>query len=369
MEHSFHWLTLKSVPGIGNLLYKRLLDRFGTPASIFSAASEDLLSVEGMHARLATEIQRYKTPDSVKKELDRVNKKGYRIVTMADPDYPRLLRELPDPPPFLYVSGSLVSASANIAMVGSRTATSYGIHVTRMLAEGLSVQGLTIVSGMARGIDTAAHGGALKAGGKTIAVLGSGFDNIYPLQNRKLFDSITENGAVVTEFPMAAMPEAHNFPQRNRVISGMSMGTIVVEATRKSGSLITARLAAEQNREVFAVPGSIYSSNSTGTHALIRDGAKLVEKTSDVLEELGSFTASGLSDSSTQKTARNRVVIKELSMEEQKLFAIIEEYPIHIDELTRKSTLSPGTVSAVLLQMELKGLVTQSPGKMFTIMR
>ncbi|MCP4578736.1 MAG: DNA-protecting protein DprA, partial [Deltaproteobacteria bacterium] len=196
-------------------------------------------------------------------------KKGFNVISMGSPSYPALLHQLPDPPPVLYVSGTLDSDTHNIAMVGSRNATHYGLSMANQLSMDLATKGFTIVSGMAIGVDTASHMGAIDGGGKTIAVLGSGLSRIYPAKNKKLFHMISENGAVISEFPLFTEPEPHNFPIRNRIIAGMSLGTVVVEATKKSGSLITARLAGEQGREVFAVPGSIQSFKSMGTHSLL----------------------------------------------------------------------------------------------------
>ena len=285
MEKLLAWFTLKSVPGIGDLLFKRLFDHFKSPESVLQAAHGDLLEVNGMTPRLATMIKRHKIPEHTKRDYDRVLQKGCPIVTMSDPEYPPLLLQIPDPPPFLYVYGSLGHTDRSIAVVGSRNATPYGRSITRSLCEDLADTGLTIISGMARGIDTAAHEGALAVAGKTIAVLGSGLENIYPAANLNLFHRIAESGAVISEFPLNTEPEAHNFPRRNRIISGIALGTVVVEATRNSGSLITARLAAEQNREVFAVPGSIESFKSKGAHALIKQGAKLVEHVSDIIKK------------------------------------------------------------------------------------
>ncbi|NNK84657.1 MAG: DNA-protecting protein DprA, partial [Desulfobacterales bacterium] len=253
-----------------------------------------------------------------------------------------------------------------IAVVGSRNATSYGVSTTMRLCSDLVSRKMTVVSGMALGIDTAAHEGALQGGGKTIAVLGSGFENVYPAQNLKLFHKIAQNGAVITEFPLNAEPNAHHFPLRNRVISGICLGTVIVEATKKSGSLITARLAAEQNREVFAVPGSIQSFKSTGTHTLIKQGAKLVEHTQDIIEELAPLT--------NLETERNNITCSEtetknsaLSKEESIVFNSLGAYPVHIDDLIRKLSMEPGKLSSTLLKLELKGVIMQSPGNYFTV--
>jgi DNA processing protein len=266
----------------------------------------------------------------------------------------------------LYISGSLAGTEKNVAVVGSRNATAYGISATQNLCADLTALDITIVSGMALGIDTAAHQGALAGRGKTVAVLGSGLNVIYPAENRRLFERISEQGAVISEFALDTKPEAHHFPIRNRIISGMSMGTIVVEASRKSGSLITARLAAEQNREVFAVPGSIHSFKSTGTHTLIKQGAKLVENAQDVLEELTAFTsqAPAAADSSYHQSAER---LASLAPDESELCKILSPYPQHIDAIVRKANIEPGKLLSLLLQLELKGVVQQLPGKFFAI--
>ncbi len=360
------WFLLKSVPGVGNLLGKRLLDNFKTPQNIFQASAESLLQVEGVSKRHVTALKNHKLTWKVKAELDLLAGKNYRIITLADSNYPRLLREIPDPPPFLYVSGQLDHSSVNIAVVGSRNATRYGLTTTKSLCADLASLGITIVSGMARGIDTAAHEGALAGGGKTIAVLGSGLDRIYPTENKKLFQRISKRGAVVSEFSMLTKPEGHNFPMRNRIISGMSLGTVIVEATKKSGSLITARLAVEQNREVFAVPGSIQSFKSTGTHTLIKQGAKLVEHAQDIVEELEPYLEIH-NGTENAPPAESENVPPFLSSEETQIFQLLEPYPIHIDSLVRKLSIEPGKLSSMLLTLELKGLVRQLPGKFFIL--
>ncbi len=366
MKKILPWFALKSVPGIGNHLFRRLIDRFHSPERVFKASESDLLEVEGITPNLAASIPRHTLPDPVKRDLDLVLQKGHTIVTMANADYPALLLQLPDPPPFLYVFGNLDSSIANIAVVGSRNATSYGISTTRRLCKDLVSLELTIVSGMALGIDSAAHEGALQGKGKTIAVLGSGLERIYPAENRDLFHKIAENGAVISEFPLMTEPEPHNFPIRNRIISGMSLGTVVVEATKRSGSLITARLAAEQNREVFAVPGSIHSFKSSGTHTLIKQGAKLVEHALDIMEEL-----SVLADLLAKKDRliQNETIKppRSLSPGESVVFEALGPYPVHIDNLVRKLSIEPGKLSSILLQLELLGLVQQSAGKHFSL--
>lgn len=363
MEKILPWMTLKSVPGIGNYLFKRLIDSFKTPESAFEASTEDLLQVEGITSRIASSIRHHKIPDSVKKELDKVRQKGYQIVTMADLDYPTLLLQLPDPPPYLYVYGRLDNSRANIAVVGSRNATGYGITTTKNLCHDLALMQFAIISGMAKGVDTAAHQGTLLAKGKTIAVLGSGMERVYPPENMELFHQIAEDGAVVSEFSMITEPEAHNFPSRNRIISGMSLGTVVVEASKISGSLITARLAAEQGREVFAVPGSIRSFKSMGTHSLLKQGAKLVEHAQDIAEELAHLVQPVETDELPDTMDEAML----LNADESTVFNALEPYPVHIDDLKRKLSIEPGKLSSILLKLELKGIVDQAPGKRFSI--
>ena len=367
-EKVFGWLALKSIPRIGNVLFKKLIDRFSTPENVFAASAKQLRSVEGISESLAAAIGSHRVGAAVKREIDRALEKGFRIVTYADEQYPCLLRQIYDPPPYLYVSGELDGQSPNIGVVGSRNPTRYGLSNAGRLSKGLVSLGFAVVSGMARGIDSAAHIGALSGNGKTVAVLGSGLERIYPPENQTLFARISENGAVVSEFPLRAAPEPHHFPARNRIISGMSLGVVVVEAAKKSGSLITARLAAEQNREVFAVPGSIASFKSAGTHNLIRQGAKLVEHVRDIVEELAPQMAGRLEpekDDGYYHPDPNQSA--DLNPDERKLLACMEPYPIHIDELIAKTSLAPGAIAGILMKLELDGHVEQLPGKRFCL--
>ena len=359
MKHIVPWLTLKSVPGVGNLLITRLIDIFKTPENVLSASTKALVQVEGITPRIANAIQRQRTPDWVMGEIEQVHKRGFAFVTRHDSLYPRLLREIPDPPPLLYVYGSLADIRYPISVVGSRKATTYGRKAARSVCRQLAGNGASIVSGMASGIDTAAHEGALEGGGQTVAVLGSGLNNIYPAQNRYLFHRIAKQGAVITEFNMNARPDAHHFPMRNRIISGISLGTVVVEAARKSGSLITARLAAEQNREVFAVPGNIHCATARGTHDLIKQGAKLVETADDIIEEIAPQLAG------TEPVPAGSKKPPELSIEEQRAFEAIDAYPVHIDDLARQLGQPAGPLAGILARLELKGVVCQEPGKFF----
>ncbi len=362
------WFTLKSVPGIGNLLFRRLLDRFETPQRVFQASTEAFAQVTGITPRLVANIRRHRLPAAARAELAATLEQGYRIVTFNDTDYPELLRRLEDPPPFLYVNGTLCNSAPHIAVVGSRGATRYGLSTAGQLSADLASLGFVIVSGMARGIDTAAHQGALSAGGVTMAVLGSGLACIYPPENRRLYHRIAEHGAVISEFALHAEPEGHHFPVRNRIISGMCLGTVVIEAGLKSGSLITARLAAEQNREVFAVPGSIRSFKSTGTHALIKQGAKLVEHVGDIVEEFAGILRSCADiPAAAGPEAGEAVPAAGLSDEQRRICSALGPYPAHIDDLARRLQMDSGSLSAILLDLELKGVVSREPGSRFVL--
>ncbi len=394
MTHHIHsWLALKTVPGVGNHLYKRLMKAFGEPVDVFRAKKSDLMAVDGVSSRVADAISGFRFPDAIDQEIDLAQQAGVRIIAFSHPEYPALLRHITDPPPYLYVKGHLDHTEKSIAMVGSRSASSYGITMARRLSRDLAARGLPIVSGMARGVDSAAHEGAIAAGGYTYAILGSGLGVIYPPENRKLFYKIAECGAVISEFPMMEAPNSYNFPARNRIIAGMSLGTIVVEAARKSGSLITARLAAEQNREVFAVPGNINSAKSTGAHNLLKQGAKLVACAQDVIEEFYQLQDVPVQNSPVQNvpvpetpdkglppqspeisnasSAKNPNLAgpgrENLTNEESLVYDSLDAYPMHIDALSRKTGLNVGRLSVVLLNLELKEMIVQSPGKYFNL--
>lgn len=359
------WIALKQVPGIGNILYRRLIDRFKTPEMVFNAPSSELASVDGVTPAIIESITRTTNYNSAKPLLQSIVTAGTSLACLNDPWYPVMLRTIPDPPPLLSFYGSLDNTSPCIAIVGSRKATSYGSSVARSLGRDLAMAGFQVVSGMALGIDTAAHQGCLKAGGRTVAVLGSGLARIYPRQNRHLAETIASSGAVISEFFPEAEPEAYHFPIRNRVIAGMSMGTIVVEAAARSGSLITARLAAEFGREVFAVPGSIASSQSRGTHGLLRQGAALVTSVADVIEELGHFVhpepAAGPRGQEDPPEATSGLT----NNSGMAILEILEPYPVHIDRIVELTGLETGAVLASLLDLELKGMIRQLPGMLF----
>lgn len=367
MENMLPWLILNNVPGVGNVLFKRLIEQFETPTRALAATFPALARVAGISAPTARAIQRHSLSDSVKLEYELIQQKNYQFIPFTSPDYPPLLRQIHDPPPYLYAMGQLGETDLSVAVVGARKATSYGISAAGRLCRALAQRRLCVVSGMARGIDTAAHNGALTGNGRTVAVLGSGLENIYPKENRGLARRIAENGAVVSEFPLRAGPEAHHFPARNRIISGICLGTVVVEAAAKSGSLITARMALEQNREVFAVPGSIASAKSSGTHALIKQGAKLVENVHDIIEELGPMTEhlgaapAGVSTAGSSDDG--------LSAEDRRVIRALAPYPAQLDELARQLSIPAGILSGILLKLELLGIVRQHPGRFFQIIQ
>jgi DNA processing protein len=363
MENIRPWLALKHVPGLGNHLYKILIERFETPERVFQATQKELLSIEGFPSRVAQAIPAGPSASAVNAELARIQKHGCRIIPINHAEYPPLLREIHDPPPFLYVMGRLDASIPCIAMVGSREATRYGISMAGRLAAEAAKLGLAVVSGLARGIDTACHKGALSVGAQTVAVLGCGLSVVYPPENRRLYERIASTGAVVSELPLNEAPNAYNFPRRNRIIAGMSIGTVVVEAGSRSGSLITARLAAEQGREVFAVPGSINSKTSQGTHSLLKQGAKLVASAGDIVEE---FPYLFLKSDPNRGNEHSVAAGRNLTGEEARVYEALEAYPLHIDELACTLDMPVSRLSAVLVNLELKGLVCRSPGMYFS---
>jgi DNA processing protein len=361
-EDLFYWLALSLTPGVGSILIKRLLDRFKTAESVFRASLKELLKIEGLGAKVASEIQKGPLEKLVKRELSLLEEVGGKIVTLKDDNYPRRLKEIYDPPALLYLRGELKKEDElAIAIVGSRKTSPYGRWFTEKIGEDLARHGITVVSGMARGIDAVAHKGALQGGGRTIAVLGCGVDVIYPSENRNLFYQIIEQGAILSEFPMGSPPEGGHFPRRNRIISGLSIGVAIVQAGAKSGSLITARYALEQGREVFAVPGNVGAEGSRGTNQLIKEGAKLVESSEDILEEiLPQWSREG------ETVQKAETPVSGLTEEEKILYGLLEETPLHIDTIIRESRWDPGKVSSLLLNLELKGLIFQLPGKCFS---
>jgi DNA processing protein len=360
-KEEFFWIGLKAVAGIGNVTFRRLLERFDSPRAALSASPAALGAVKGMAAGMIAEITSGAWQEFAEAECLRLAASGARLVTFTSGDYPKSLFQISDPPPFLYVKGELRSSEQAVAIVGSRRATSYGLLTTGRLSEALVRHGVTVVSGMARGVDTAAHKGALAAGGRTIGVLGCGIDKIYPPENRALFGEMAEKGCLVSEFPLNTLPLAENFPRRNRIISGLSQGVLVVEAAEKSGSLITAQYALEHGREVFAVPGNISFATSRGANRLIKQGAKLVDCVEDILEELpGNHSQPECASKTGQPTFA-------LSPREASIYELLAHAPLHIDEIITQTELTAAEVSSMLLHLELKGAITSLPGTHYAI--
>lgn len=361
------WLSLARLPGLGPRARVMLFERFGSIESIFDADRPTLAAALGElealpavrldSASALTAIQAGPVAETLVPDIAWLAQDQRHLVTWADSDYPPLLREIADPPIVLYVHGYRDAISRpQLAVVGSRNPTPLGIENAAAFARALAEAGLTITSGLALGIDGAAHRGALEAGGSTVAVAGTGLDRVYPARHRNLAHAIVAHGALVSEFPIGTPARAGNFPVRNRIISGMSVGVLVVEAALQSGSLITARLAAEQGREVFALPGSIHSPLARGCHALIRDGAKLVETAVHVLEEIGPLGETARVASAAAPPPPSLVP------HESELLECLSDTPTHLDVLIERSGLTADIVSSILLQLELRGLVLGGPG-------
>jgi DNA processing protein len=362
-ESKKYWIGLNMVLGVGKTLCHRLVKAFGSPQKVFHASRKELMGVERVGDKVAGQILGFDLEQSLKREYQLVERRNVQILTIEDPEYPFLLKTIYDPPPVIYYKGTFLDErSVPLAVVGTRKASSYGRMVAEKLCTELSEMGVCIVSGMARGIDTIAHKAALKFGNPTVAVFGCGLEYTYPPESGSLRRQIEEQGAVISEFPMSTKPDRNNFPARNRVISGLSHGTLVVEAGEKSGALITAQFALEQGREVFAVPGNIYSSESRGTHALIKMGAKLTDSSKAVVEDLSDSVLGLL------KERKNKVIESvELNPKEEHLMSLMSVQQQHIDRVIENSYLSPAEVSATLVTLELKGVIRQTDGKMFVM--
>jgi DNA processing protein len=352
------WLRFSLAPNLGPAAQRKLLSAFGSPQEVLAAPPTALARAAGESAAIALQSG----PDTalVQRTLDWLQDPGNHLVTLAEPRYPHLLLQTADPPLLLFVKGRLeLLDRPALAVVGSRTATPRGARDAEAFAQALSDAGLTIVSGLALGIDGAAHRGGLSGTGSSVAVVGTGLDKVYPARNRELAHRLAVEGALVSEFPLGTPPLARNFPRRNRVISGLARGCLVVEAALRSGSLITARQALDQGREVFAIPGSIHSPLSKGCHWLIKQGAKLVESAQDVLEELGLMPVSPRATESFQP----------LQADEATLLAAMGYEPIDADTLYERTGLTPDTASAILLRLELEGHLSRLPGGLLQRMR
>ncbi len=355
-----YWVGFNIVRGIGPTRMRALLDYFGDVERAWHASPNELRSA-GLDRRSLENLLAVRSKLDLDQELERIAAAGARVLTWESPDYPHLLREISAPPPVLYVKGTITEKDAwAVSVVGTRRTSDYGREVTRRLTGALARNGITIVSGMARGIDGEAHRAALKAGGRTIAVLGCGIDRVYPPEYRKLAQEIAAHGALVSDYPLGTKPEGKNFPPRNRIISGLSLGVLIVEAGVRSGALITADYAAEQGRDVFAVPGSILAHGHAGTNALIQDGAKVVLGPGDILEELN------LTMVAEQVEARQVLPANET---EEALLTHLSADPTHVDELQQQLSLPIAQVTSTLALMELKGMVRQVGGMKYVVAR
>jgi len=356
------WQRLGLAAGIGPVLFRQLVTHFGTPGKVLRASSVELRRRPGIDAKRAEAIRQAARTPLANGWQDRLRELRATVLTYQDRAYPQRLLSIYDFPPVLYLRGAIRPADElAIAVVGSRRAGPYGLRMTRHLVAGLIRRGVTVISGLARGIDTEAHRTALECGGRTIAVLGSGIDVIYPRENRELAGRIVERGAIVSEFAPGTTPEPGFFPRRNRIISGLSLGVVIVEAHRRSGALITARFAADQGREVFAVPGPIDHPGSLGPHRLIQDGAKLVTDIEDVFEEIPQLRRAA--DKPQKVGGGDPEVI--LNPPERQLFESLTGDPIAVDELIARLRWEPSRLLAILFSLEVKGLVRQLAGKRF----
>ncbi|MGB9813208.1 MAG: DNA-processing protein DprA [Thermovenabulum sp.] len=353
------YISLNLIENIGYVRTKNLLNVYNNLKELRNAKKEELLKISNISYKIAEKILYSLKNINPLKELEKANKIGAEIITIEDEGYPDLLKEIYDPPTVIYVKGKKdLLKQKGIAIVGTRKPTEYGKKVAEELARELAENNLSIVSGLAKGIDAFAHKGALKADGNTIAVLGTGIDIIYPFENKKLFEEISEKGVIITTFPIGTKPLPYNFPARNRVISGLSLGVIVVEAGEKSGALITADFALEQGREVFAVPGLIHSPMSKGPHKLIKQGAKLTESAADILSELNI----DYNFFDKKRTINNNKEELNLSEEEKQLLSCIEFTPIHKEVLILRTDLSPSKINEIILKLQLKGMISQIAG-------
>ena len=364
MDADFYSVALSLVPGVGSVTFKRLIECFKSAEAVLNTSLQELKEVEGLRVKTALAIKNFNDEAVVEKRLWDAKKTGARILTLENKGYPINLFSIHNPPPVLYIKGEIRKEDRfSVAVVGSRFYSSYGEKAARSICRDLVSGGMTIISGMARGIDSFSHHEAIYNGGRTIAVLGNGIDIVYPWENRNLFDKISKNGAVITEFPVSTPPDSINFPKRNRIISGLSLGVVVVEAGIKSGSLITAGLALRQGRKVFSVPGPIGSTINRGTNKLIKDGAVLVESGHDIINTL-----------SPQHRNTKKINIKDknivdvdLSKNAELIISTLTKGPLHIDTIVAESGLNVHEVSSTLLSLELNNLITQLPGKVFIV--
>ncbi|MCM8807098.1 MAG: DNA-processing protein DprA [Candidatus Omnitrophica bacterium] len=349
MNENIYWIAL-SLIGISPLKVKMLMERFKDIKEIFSLSVNDLVQL-GITEKIAEKISKWENLP-LEKEIDYIEKEGINVITIKDKNYPNLLKEIYDPPFLLYVKGNLNFNEFSISIVGTRNPSHYGLKMAEKFASELASIGFTIVSGLARGIDTSAHIGALRVNGVTVGVLGSGFNYFYPPENKRIEKEIIKKGAIITEFPSLVPPEKYNFPKRNRIISGLSKATIVIEAGPKSGALITANFALEQGREVFALPGRIDTVYSKGTHKLLKDGAILIENVQDILEAL---------NIKVEKKEKHM----ELEANEENIILKILDRPLHIEEIMVKTKIKPENLFSILTKLQIEDKIEELPGKIY----
>ncbi len=362
MDEQKYWLALTKIEGLGPIKMIRLLKKFNKPQCIWKAKEKELRQVKGI-GNLAQKIVNQRKKIDIEQIIDKIEKCNIEYIILTDERYPEMLKEIYDPPPVLFYKGDISQVNPALAIVGSRKSTSYGREIAKKLSYQLAQRGITVVSGMARGIDSCGHFGALQAEGQTVAVMGAGLDYIYPPENRDLFYEIADRGLVVSEFPPGVKPAAGNFPRRNRIISGLCLGVVVIEASASSGSLITANLALEQGREVFAVPGNIDRNGSKGTNNLIKKGAKMVTDINDITEEL--FLYNEIKENNSKKNKNN---YPQLSEKEKILLKVLKnEGKLHINKIIEESGMKAGKANTLLLKMELKGIVSREAGKKYSL--
>lgn len=362
-----YWVWLSSIPGIGARKSARLIELFGEPEKIWFLPEEQLRKTTFLNETNIRQIVDKKHRSEAQRHMEMIFQKNISVITIKDESYPFYLKNIHDPPIALYIKGTLYKDEKSVAVVGARRATPYGLEIAEKLSFELARHGITVISGMARGIDSHAHNGTLKAGGRTIAVLGCGLDKPYPAENKLLMEKITEHGAVISEYVPGTPPLPGNFPARNRIISGLSHGVVVIEAGEKSGSLITADFALEQGRDVFAVPGNVGNSSSKGSNRLIKEGAKLVTCAKDILEELNIPNLCSSKQDSSDRDIKMQKVYEKLNENEKIIWSCLEAEALHIDLIAKKSGLSIQAVNSILVMMELKGLVEPLPGKLFKL--
>ncbi|MCX5697967.1 MAG: DNA-processing protein DprA [Candidatus Omnitrophica bacterium] len=364
------WLRLVLTPEIGSRRGKSLLERFKTPKAILEASLDNIAEVENVGKEVAKKIVEGRKRIDLDRQIKLIERNNVRLIPLDSESYPSNLKSIYDPPLVLFIKGEILPQDYfSIAIVGTRLASFYGRTMSEKLSGELAEKGFTIVSGGARGIDTFSHQAALRAKGRTIAILGCGLDVTYPPDNKKLFEEIAQKGAIISEFPLSTRPDKGNFPMRNRIISGLSLGVVVIEAPHKSGALITVTHATEQGREVFSVPGPADSFVSKGTNQLLREGAKLVENADDIIEELEPLLKNKINElkaNQPEPERKKQISIKpELTGEEAKVYNLLSSHSLDFDDIIVESQLSVSAASSVLMMLQLKKLVKQSPGKIF----